>query len=227
MRRATLFDFNGVLVDDERIHLAAFREVLEPLGVTLEERLYWERYLGFDDAGAFHAALSDAGRSPTEAEVRQLIEQKRPIYLALAARELPVFEGAAALVERRAALGPVVIVSGALREEIELGLRVLGVRERVTAVVSAEDTARSKPDPQGYLLARALLAPLIGEPSAARALVFEDSLAGVQAGVAAGLRCVGLAHSYPEPRLREVGAALTFAHIREVTDEALAPLEQA
>jgi beta-phosphoglucomutase-like phosphatase (HAD superfamily) len=61
---ATLFDYNGVLVDDENVHLEAFRDVLGPLGIDLEEADYWEKYLGFDDAGAFRAVLVDAGRTP-------------------------------------------------------------------------------------------------------------------------------------------------------------------
>ena len=71
---ATLFDFNGVLVDDESVHLAAFREVLAPFGVTFDDATYDDRYLGFDDAGAFRAMLADAGRPVSESVVAELIE---------------------------------------------------------------------------------------------------------------------------------------------------------
>ena len=50
---ATLFDFNGVLVDDESVHLAAFRDALAPLGIGLTDEAYVEKYLGYDDRGAF------------------------------------------------------------------------------------------------------------------------------------------------------------------------------
>src|SRR5688572_14124418 len=43
---ATLFDFNGVLVDDEAVHLEAFRGALEPLGITVADADYWDRYIG-------------------------------------------------------------------------------------------------------------------------------------------------------------------------------------
>ena len=50
MTLAVLFDFNGVLVDDEDVHFEAFRRVLEVLGVTISHEVY-RRYLGFDDRG--------------------------------------------------------------------------------------------------------------------------------------------------------------------------------
>ena len=48
-----LFDYNGVLVDDESVHLDAFRDVLLPYGVSVSDADYQARYLGFDDVGAF------------------------------------------------------------------------------------------------------------------------------------------------------------------------------
>ncbi len=216
---ATLFDFNGVLVDDESVHLAAFRDVLRPLGVTFEDAAYAERYLGFDDAGAFRAMLEDAGRSPTDDDVRKLVEAKKPVYMARIAEALVVFEGAAQLVERRARRGVVGIVSGALRHEIEHCLGVMGVREAVAFIVSAEDTRQCKPDPEGYLLGLAALAR--AGASAAGAVAIEDSIAGIEAAKSAGLRCAAVAHSYEEGRLVAAGADVVVARLVDLTDELL------
>ena len=57
---AVLFDFNGVLVDDEDVHFEAFRRILEVLGVTISHEVY-RRYLGFDDRGTIVALLPDGG----------------------------------------------------------------------------------------------------------------------------------------------------------------------
>lgn len=218
---ATLFDYNGVLVDDEIVHLEAFRDVLGPLGIDLDERDYWEKYLGFDDAGAFRAVLVDRGRTASDAEVRALIEAKRPRYLERARDTLRGFEGAVELVHRRAAAGPVAIVSGALRDEIALGIRVLGVEHVVRHVISAEDTVESKPDPEGYLLGIAAMAELIGQEGARRALVIEDSIAGVEAAKAAQLTCVAVGHSYPLTALERAGADLAVPRLESITNEAL------
>jgi beta-phosphoglucomutase len=216
---ATLFDFNGVLVDDESVHLASFREVLRPLGVTFDDATYADRYLGFDDVGAFRAMLEDAGRSPSEDDVVRLVEAKKPVYMATILDKLVVFEGAAEIVRRRARRGVVGIVSGALRHEIEHCLGVMGVRDAVAFIVAAEDTKQCKPHPEGYLLGVAALVRAGGK--AEGAVVIEDSLAGIEAAKGAGLRCAAVAHSYPEDRLRAAGADVVVERLVDLTDDLL------
>jgi len=216
LARPTLFDFNGVLVDDEHVHFEAFRDVLAGEGIVLDEARYMERYLGFDDAGAFRAILADAGEDAIATRVAGLIEAKKPAYLSRIERSLRVFPGAASLLVRRAKLAPVAIVSGALRHEIDLCLGRMDVAGAISFVVAAEDTRACKPDPEGYLLAKQRLGAE-GE----RAVVIEDSLAGVEAAKTAGLRCVAVAHSYAADRLLAAGADAVFAALADVTDAAL------
>ncbi len=221
---ATLFDYNGVLANDETVHLAAFQDALVPLGITLTEADYWQKYLGFDDVGAFGAILLDSGRPLDAAQIAELVEAKRPLYRARAEVSLPLFEGASELIRRRAAAGPVGIVSGALRDEIELGLAALGVRELIVSVVPAEDTRASKPDPHGYLIGIEALSKLIPLGDAQRALVIEDSLAGIEAAKSAGLPCIAVGHSYPEAELYAHGADLVLPDLLSITDERLSEL---
>jgi len=211
---ATLFDYNGVLIDDEDVHLAAFREAVRPLGIEITEEQYVARYLGFDDAGAFRAMLEDAGKEVTEARVNDLIEAKKPLYLARIDRAR-MFAGAKELVKRRAAKGRVGIVSGALRSEIELGLAKLGVESDISFIVSAEDAPRCKPDPMGYLIG---IKRLEGEQNI---VAIEDSLAGVQAARRAHLRVVGVAHTYPEAELLAAGADAAVHALADLDDEIL------
>jgi beta-phosphoglucomutase len=223
---ATIFDFNGVLVDDEEVHRDAFRDVLGPLGVTFSDETYVERYLGFDDIGAIRAMLADAGRAAGDDEVQALADRKRPFYMRRAEAGLVVFDGAAEIVKRRAAMGPVAIVSGALRDEIAFALRRMGLEGCVGVVISAEDTPRCKPDPMGYELGIAALAASIGSEAARRAVVIEDSLAGIESAKAARLTCVAVAHSYPEARLREAGADAVVPRIADLDDALLGDLHR-
>jgi HAD superfamily hydrolase (TIGR01509 family) len=211
-------------VDDEAVHLEAFRQALEPLGVSFADADYWDRYIGFDDREGFAAILSDAGRpAPTEL-VDELILAKRPLYLSRARQTLKTFPGAVELVRRQAELGPVVVVSGALRDEIEFGLEWLQIRDSVDHVVAAEDTRASKPDPEGYLLALDWLGQRGRADAARQAVVFEDSLAGIAAAKAAGLCCVAIGHSYPMDKLRESGADLVVEAIARIEVSDLAEL---
>jgi len=216
---ATIFDFNGVLVDDEEVHRDAFRDVLGPLGISFTDETYVERYLGFDDIGAIRAMLSDGGRAPTEKEVEALAWAKRPHYMRRAEAALVIFDRAREVVRERAAQGPVAIVSGALRDEIAFALGRMGIADLVFSIVSAEDTPRCKPDPMGYELGKRALADRIGAKLADHALVIEDSLAGIESAKRAGLTCLAVAHSYPEAQLYLAGADAVASRIGEVRDE--------
>lgn len=217
----TLFDFNGVLLDDEHVHARAMAEVLAPLGVIVTERDYFERYFVYDDREAFRAALRDAGRGADDALVARLVRDKEPVYLRRVAAEGRPYPGAAELVRATAERGVVGVVSGALRHEIELALDAMGLRRAVAFIVSAEDTTRSKPDPEGYLLAKRELAARGREP---RAVVVEDSPGGVAAAKAAGLSVAAVLHTSSEADVRGAGADDVAATIAQLTADRLAAL---
>lgn len=204
--RAVIFDFNGVLVDDEHVHFELFREVLAQEGIVLTELDYHGRYLGLDDRGCFEAALEDSGRSPSAAELDELIARKARRYAEVAETGLRFFPGASECLAELAKRWPLAINSGALRPEIEFALRLLSRRDRIAAIVSAEDTTRCKPDPQGYLLALDALRASVPDLDAAQCLVIEDSLAGIESAKGAGMKAVGVAHTYTQPELVQAGA---------------------
>ncbi|MBI2389896.1 MAG: HAD family phosphatase [Deltaproteobacteria bacterium] len=211
-----LFDFNGVLVDDERVHFAAFREVLERRGVSLDEPTYLEKYFAFDDATGFRSMLRDAGKPHDDALVAECVAEKLPVYMRAVERDLVLFPGGFELVRACAARGAVGIVSGALRVEIDFALRRGGAADAVTTIVAAEDVTACKPDPAGYLEALRRLGA-----SQRDAVVIEDSIGGVRAGCAAGCAVVAVAHSYAASALREAGARDVASHVRELDVERL------
>ncbi len=215
---AVIFDFNGVLVDDESVHFALFRDVLAQEGVMITERDYHERYLGYDDRGCFEAALLDAGQPAPKARLDELIARKARRYVVVAEAGLRFFPAAAETVRAVAARWPVAICSGALRSEIEYALRRMGCLEQVSAIISAEDTDRCKPDPEGYRLA---LAALRSGPSAHLSsrdcLVIEDSMAGIASAKGAGMWAVGVATTYHADQLREAGADAVVGGLAAIT----------
>ncbi len=221
MFRAVIFDFNGVLVDDEPIHLRLFREVLAEEGIELTTEAYYARYLGFDDRGCFEAVLRDAGETPTTSRVVRLIARKSSYYQDLVRREgYPFFPGAVDLVRALAdADAPLGLVSGALRDEVEGALAQEGLLDRFKVLVTAEDVAAGKPDPEGY---RRGLDELNSTPPLPSRLLhphqvvaIEDSPAGIAAAQGAGLSTLAVAQSYPAPALTK--ADRVVARIGELT----------
>lgn len=209
MTEAVLFDFNGVLVDDEPQHFQSLQAVLADEGIALSREEYYADYLGYDDRMGFVAAFQRAGRTLTTEHLCRLVEAKSAAYQRLVAESVQLVSGAPEFVRDAGKRFRLAIVSGALRREIELVLRRTNFAHRFETIIAAEDVARSKPDPAGYLAARDALArrrPL----DAGTCVVIEDSLPGLAAARAAGMPCVMLATSHPEQALRERGAALVW-----------------
>ena len=205
MLRAIVFDFDGVIADSEPLHFRAFRDVLVDAGVDLAERDYYTRYLGYDDVGAFHAIGTDVGRHWSAADLAGLTSRKAARLEALERDVSVLFPGAADAIRRAAAVVPLAIASGALGAEIRRVLDGADLTRHFTAIVSAEDTPASKPAPDPYRRAVALLSTAAGDPalSAADCVAIEDSRWGIASARAAGLRTVGVTSSYGAEELSE------------------------
>jgi HAD superfamily hydrolase (TIGR01509 family) len=221
MIHAVIFDFNGVLVDDEDVHFELFREVLAAEGMPLTAEDYHERYLGYDDRGCFAAVLGDHGRTADPALLDDLIARKGRRYVEVAEAGLRYFPFAAETLDAVSARWPLAICSGALRSEIEYALNRLDRRGHVRAIIAAEDAHKCKPDPAGYLQALDALRSL-GEGRAAglradECLVVEDSLAGIISAKGAGMKAVGITHTYTAAQLREAGADAIIHGLKELT----------
>jgi beta-phosphoglucomutase len=200
--RAIVFDFDGVIANSEPLHYRAFRDVLDSVGTELTEHDYYSRYLGYDDVGVFKTVAADRQLIWSGEQIASLVSRKAE-RIAILERDVSIlFPGADAAVRRAAAAVPIAIASGALGAEIRKVLDREGLASLFVAVVSAEDTPVSKPAPDPYLRACALLANATGtalEP--ADIVAIEDSPWGLQSAKTAGLRTVAVAHTYPASEL--------------------------
>lgn len=200
--KAVIFDFNGVIVDDEPLHAELMQQVLLDAGVVLPSALYSQLALGVTDRAGFAALLQAAGQAPDETFINQLIARKTAAYQqAIAARAL-FFPGVIELIEQLAQRLPLAVVSGALRSEIEPTLLRGNVRHCFQAIITSEDVMMSKPDPEGFLKALAAF-NRSAAINAEECLVIEDSVAGVIAAKRAGMKCMAVTTSYQASHLQQ------------------------
>ena len=218
MLRAVIFDFNGIIVDDEPIHFRLFQRVLGEEGIALTEQDYYARYLGFDDRGAFIAGFRENSRSLTAEKLHELIERKADYYQEAIRNHVTVFPGVKNLVSDLAQTLPLAVASGALRHEIETILKTAGLLNHFRAIIAAEDVTQGKPEPEIYLKALAALNARGGNGKpieAADCVVIEDSKEGIRGARRAGMKCLAVTNSHPAELLGDADAVVkSLEHVK-------------
>jgi HAD superfamily hydrolase (TIGR01509 family) len=219
MIKAILFDFNGVIIDDERVQMKAYQEILQADGIELSESDYFA-CMGMDDEAFIRANFDRCGKSLSEARLAEISLAKTARWRELLAKEIPMIRGAEdfiRLASREFALG---IVSMAKLEEISFVLETAGLLKFFAVIVSAEDIENHKPHPEGYLkgfskidsfrIKHGHLPMVHGE-----ILVVEDAPQGIAAGRAAGMKTLGITSAKPADVLRASGADAVSADLRD------------
>lgn len=200
---AVIFDFDGVIVDTEPLHYAAFQRILEPLGLGFSWEQYVESYMGFDDRDAFLEAFKTGKAELPAAALQGLIDSKADIFQEIIRDGISAYPGVVELIRSiRAGRTPLAISSGALRSDIDPILETLGIADCFDVIVTAEDVAKSKPDPECYRLAHARLNEFRSlDLPPGRVLAIEDTPAGIASARGAGLRVIAVTNSYPGSHL--------------------------
>jgi beta-phosphoglucomutase len=206
MLRAVIFDFNGIIVDDEPIHFRLFQKVLGEEGISLTEAAYYARYLGFDDRGAFSASYRDNNRQLSQSKLAELIDRKAVYYQEAIRHHVAIFPGVKSLITGLTGNVALAVASGALRQEIETILATAGLLNQFQAIVSAEDVNQGKPEPEIFLKALAKLNASADNESTinpAECVVIEDSKEGIKGARRAGMKCLAVTNSHPADLLSE------------------------
>jgi HAD superfamily hydrolase (TIGR01509 family) len=201
---AAIFDMDGVLIDSGVHHRAAWQALLTELGEEPAHPEYWRLTIGRPSEEAVPLLL---GRSVPDHEARRLARRKRDLYVNLSRAGVVSVPGVRDFVAALSRLGiPRAVGTSASRFDLDRHLVAVGLRRHFDVIVTADDVALGKPDPEVYELAAARLRV---PPEAC--IVFEDSLVGVEAARRAGMRAVGVTTAHSETELREAGAERTSA----------------
>ena len=225
MIQAIFFDFNGVIIDDERIHLRAYREALQEHNVELDDDDYF-KCLGMDDVAFTRAAFARVGRQVDDDTTRSIIDREHEMHRSIIESEVPFAPGVITLVKEAAREFDLGIVSMAELSEIEHVLAPAKLLQNFTVIITAEPGLNHKPAPDCYRRALELLnatrrndlkLPLI----ASECLVVEDAPPGVRAARAAGMRTLAVTNTVTESLLRAAGADIVSASLADWNTDAV------
>jgi beta-phosphoglucomutase len=226
--KAVLFDFNGVIINDEPLHQKLIEELMVAENLRPNPEEYRQICLGRSDRACLKDLFERRGRFLTDEQLVRLIERKSKAYQQqLAALEkLPIYAGLSDLIfQIRAAHLPMGVVSGAVRSEIELVLSRTELAQHFTVIVAGDEIPTSKPDPTGYLLGVDRLNQQIPDLQLKpyECLAIEDTPAGIKAAKRAGMQVVGVANTYPYHMMQRQSnwavdylSELEFDRVREV-----------
>ena len=212
-----IFDFDGVIADTEGLHLRAFQDVFERRGWQLDERTYFDRYLGYDDVGLVLAFARERALGLSAADVDALVDAKTRLFAGYLEAGEVIFATAPACISRLSSAYSLGIASGALKVEITSILKAADLLDRFPVIVAADDVSECKPSPEPYLKAAE---GLHAEPT--RCVAIEDSPAGLAAAKAAGMRTIGLTTTSPRHLLTDANVVLDGLH--QISAETVAAL---
>lgn len=205
---AVIFDLDGVIADSEPLHQLGFRRLFEELGLDPGPTDDWHRFVGTSDRSVLIRLLDgrDVGRS-----LDDLLDRKAALFLDLLKEREPLFPEIPELVPALAARYPLAVASGSLRTAIAGVLELRGLRRHFQFTVSVQDVAHGKPAPDLFLRAAELL-----KVAPQACVVLEDSVAGVTAARAAGMRVIGITNTTSKELLEAARADAVVGHYDHV-----------
>ncbi len=187
MIKACIFDLDGVIVDTARYHYLAWKRLAKELGVdlTLEDN---ERLKGVSRMRSLEIILEIGGISLSEREKEQSANKKNTWFVDYIERMAPeeIYPGVKELIKGMRELGMKLALASSSKNAKTV-IQLLHIQNDFDAVVDGTMITHTKPDPEIFLMAAGKLGV---EPE--NCVVFEDAEAGIEAAIAAGMKCVGV-----------------------------------
>lgn len=225
MIKAIFFDFNGVIIDDEKIQMKAFQEVLRGHDVNITEEWYFDS-LGMDDWTFVRSMFSRAGKPLTDPVLTSVIDAKTMMHRDIIKDELPLFPGVLTFLKASSRHFSLGLVSMANINEVGFVFERANLTPLFSVVVTAEDTSVCKPAPDCYACGldklnqkrqQERLLPLLP----AECLAIEDSPPGIESARVAGMRTLGVTNTVGEKELRAAGADVVTGSLADWTVDAV------
>jgi len=189
MLYGVIFDMDGVLIDSFEPHKRSWQQMARERGVKMTDEQF---------AATFGRTSRDIIRrlwneGVSDEQIRQMDDRKEALFRDLLREHLPAMPGALELIDDLTAHGfKLGVGSSGPPENVNLVVDGLGLKDRLTGIVTGMDVTRGKPDPQVFLLAAERM-----KIDPARCAVVEDAVHGITAARRAGMTAVALTGTAP------------------------------
>jgi beta-phosphoglucomutase len=188
--KACIFDLDGVIVDTAKYHFLAWKRLADQMGINFTEKDN-ERLKGVSRMASLEIILEIGGRTLDQGEKDELAALKNTWYVEYISRMEAdeILPGALEFI-RSLKKENIRVALGSASKNTPMILDRIGMKGTFDAVADGNIVHKAKPDPEVFLKA----ASMVGiDP--AECVVFEDAVAGVEAALNAGMRCVGIGSS--------------------------------
>ena len=225
MIHAILFDFNGVIIDDELIHMKAHQDVLREHEIALTQEMYFSA-LGMDDETFVRTMFDRAGKTLADDVLGSMLQRKTQLHRKMIQDELPLFPGVLTFLKATARYFPLCLVSMASDGDVRYVLDRAKIRNVFSVLVTADSVSVCKPAPDCYHCGLQKLnekrngdrlPPLLP----IECLAIEDSPPGIQSAKSAGMRTLGITNTVTEEELRSAGADIVTRSLADWTVDAV------
>lgn len=219
MLKAVIFDFDGVVVDTEHLHLGAFNEILASYGIVITDQEYYNEYVIYNDADFFNIISQRHNLELSEADIAGLIDKKFELFKRLIERGPEFIDGAQEFINLLKENKLIVsICSGSLLADIDLILRDTALQNAFEVIVGADSSGvtKGKPDPVSFEVTLKRLNETHGQAIAPNeCVVIEDSYGGLLAAEAAGMHRVAVTNTFSAQKLSEY-AEIVVDNLRQI-----------
>lgn len=203
------FDFDGVIVDTEKLHLDSFNNVIRDYKIQITKKEYFDKYMAYDDKGCFRDVFYDKLRIKLSLnKIKSLINKKTKLLMQKIKNNLIVYNDTIEFIDFIRKKFPKIklgIVSGALKNELKFVLKKLNIEKYFSFIISAQDVNKGKPDPEPFIKAKHIAQKILHKKLTKKeVVVIEDSINGIKSAKKLGFIIIAVAHTYSYKKLKKI-----------------------
>lgn len=206
--KAIIFDMNGVIVDDEQLHVKADINTVKHfnLRVPLKE---WPKFKGWKSQEIFSYLVRKYGDK--KIDIAEMVDYKIKEYFRISKYEVKQIADAINFLKFSKKIFPqIALVTSSVKIYQKFVFKKFNLKNYFDVIVTAEEFSKGKPDPESYLKALEKLKLNPGD-----CLVIEDSINGVISAKKAGCKVIAITTSFKKNSLQAAGADFIFSGFKQ------------